>query len=259
MPRLPAYERDFSDKPLGFRPDPSREHIRRYPLRAVDLREAERPKSKYWTVGVRYDQGSEGACVGMACAAFASHYNFRRSRFDAAPGELKAKFDAFWLYEEAKKIDPWPGEDYDGTSTNAGLEVVRTRGVAQLDKSSNVVKIQEYRWAQSLDDILNWLSFKGPVIFGMDWYSNFDRPQRHAFPGKTVDHYFIGEGSLGYVRGGHCIIAHAYRRLEDGSEWIRLQNSWGYSYPLSWIPARVVGDLLDDGALEAGMVTQIPW
>ena len=259
MPRTGAHSIDFENKPLGFRRDESRRHLALYPLRAQDLRQAERPKSRYWTVGVRYDQGSEGSCVGQACAAFASHYNYRRSLADGVEGVKKAKFDAISIYNEAKKIDPWPGEDYDGTSTNAGLSVLTTQGAKQLSDSSNIVRIQEYRWAQTLDDVLNWLCFKGPVIFGMDWMRNFDEPKYHPFPGKTTNHYFIGEGDLGAVRGGHAIIAHAYRRLDNGDEYIRLQNSWGYSYPLAWIPAPIVGEMLADDRLEAGMITGLPF
>jgi hypothetical protein len=261
MSRVSAHQRDFSNKPLGYRPASDKKHIELFPLRAVDLRGAQRPKSKEHAIGYRYDQGQEGACVGMACAAFASYWNLRRSRLDADKRHYEAfQFDAMFVYNTAKReYDEWPGEDYDGTSTRAGLEVLRNEGVAAVKHPDHVVKIQEYRWATSLEDILNYVAFVGPTVFGLNWYQNFDRPQKGNFPGSSTSYYFIGKGDLGSVRGGHDIICNGYRRASDGTEWLRLQNSWGYSYPLVWLPAQLVGDLLTKGELEAGMITAFPF
>ena len=41
-------------------------------------------------------------------------------------------YDGFWLYHEAQKIDEWPGEDYDGTSVRAGLDILRKRGHCEI-------------------------------------------------------------------------------------------------------------------------------
>lgn len=38
-----------------------------------------------------------------------------------------------------------------------------------------------------------------PVVIGVNWYSNFDNPVRKG--GK----WWIGEGDLGDIRGGHCV------------------------------------------------------
>jgi hypothetical protein len=40
----------------------------------------------------------------------------------------RKRYDAGWLYHEAQRIDEWPGEDYDGTSVRAGMDVLRTEG-----------------------------------------------------------------------------------------------------------------------------------
>ena len=39
-----------------------------------------------------------------------------------------------------------------------------------------------------------------PVVLGIDWYSNFDRPQK-----GTDGRWWIGRGDLGSLRGGHCV------------------------------------------------------
>ena len=42
---------------------------------------------------------------------------------------------------------------------------------------------------------------KVPVVLGINWYSNFDRPE------KVGHTYWIGRGDLGAIRGGHAICA----------------------------------------------------
>ncbi len=39
-----------------------------------------------------------------------------------------------------------------------------------------------------------------PVAIGVNWYSNFDRPQK-----DSRGDYWIGKGDLGRIRGGHCV------------------------------------------------------
>jgi hypothetical protein len=39
-----------------------------------------------------------------------------------------------------------------------------------------------------------------PVVIGVDWYENFDKPQKGA-DGR----WWIGRGDLGALRGGHCV------------------------------------------------------
>ncbi len=56
-----------------------------------------------------------------------------------------------------------------------------------------------------------------PVILGIPWYSNFDRPVK---VGKT---YFIGRGDLGRVRGGHAICV-LPQYLEDTLNWWRFYD-----------------------------------
>jgi hypothetical protein len=38
-----------------------------------------------------------------------------------------------------------------------------------------------------------------PVVIGVNWYSNFDRPQ---LDGRRL---WVGRGDLGNIRGGHCV------------------------------------------------------
>lgn len=89
-----------------------------------------------------YDQGEEGACVGFGVSRAMTMLNH-------------VTYDAFWLYHEAQRHDEWPGEDYDGTSVRAGLDVARTEGLRR--SISGVVAQQDgidaYRWATSVDEV----------------------------------------------------------------------------------------------------------
>lgn len=51
-----------------------------------------------------------------------------------------------------------------------------------------------------------------PVAIGVNWYSNFDRPVRKG------NAYYVGEGDLGHVRGGHCVCLKP-RGANDPASW----------------------------------------
>lgn len=89
-----------------------------------------------------YDQGEEGACVGFGISRAQTMRN-------------RVTYDAFWLYDEARKVDEWEGEDYDGTSVNAGLKVAHAQGLKR--QASGVVAeadgISAYRWATTVEEV----------------------------------------------------------------------------------------------------------
>lgn len=120
------------------------------------------------------------------------------------------------VYREAQLIDEWPGEDYDGTSVLAGAKVMQRHGY-----------LDSYRWAFSIDDVIDALLHLGPVVIGIPWYdSMYDtRPSGLVETGGTMV-------------GGHCIVLTGYqpgtiimgegiRRRFDVVRW---RNSWGRSY-----------------------------
>jgi hypothetical protein len=93
-----------------------------------------------------YNQGQEGACVGFAISRAMTLLN-------------RERYDARWLYKEAQRIDEWAGEDYDGTSVRAGLDVVRERGHRNVYRgTSRPVHpengIVRNRWATSVEDAI---------------------------------------------------------------------------------------------------------
>lgn len=56
-----------------------------------------------------------------------------------------------------------------------------------------------------------------PVAIGINWYSNFDRPV------KRGNAYYIGEGDLGSIRGGHCVCLKP-RGAADPTSWWEFYN-----------------------------------
>lgn len=61
------------------------------------------------------------------------------------------------------------------------------------------------------------------IAIGVNWYSNFDAPQQDSF-----GNWWIGQGNLGAIRGGHCLTVFG---ASDSKQAFKLKNSWGASYP----------------------------
>jgi hypothetical protein len=92
-----------------------------------------------------YDQGEEGACVGYATSRMMTLLN-------------RVRYNGQALYETAKRIDEWDGEDYDGTSVRAGMDVARLYGMYRIRAGITegplaADGINENRWATSVEQI----------------------------------------------------------------------------------------------------------
>ncbi len=142
------------------------------------------------------DQGSEGACVGFSW----THWLAAGPVTQAAISE---NYDyAFRLYKEAQKIDEWPGENYSGTSVRAAAKILTSRGL-----------IGEYRWAFTLDDVVNTLLEVGPVVMGTYWYSGMWNTDSRGYVKATGEPV----GGHAYLLSG---VSRTYKR-------VRIKNSWG--------------------------------
>jgi hypothetical protein len=65
------------------------------------------------------------------------------------------------------------------------------------------------RWALTSDTVPEAPT---PVVIGVNWYSNFDRPVQKG------REWWIGEGDLGHIRGGHCVCVQSFN-LKDHQAW----------------------------------------
>jgi hypothetical protein len=234
------------EKPLGARLSPDKPWADKYPLtlsESVATAEKVLRFPKPWREF--YDQGREGACVGFSSSEMMTYLNRRR-------------FDARWLWNEAKKIDPWPdtnpGDD-NGTSVSAAMDVLRAQGHVYIkhgvDQTVNPQwGIAENRWATTVDDLRTCIAGGTPVVVGLNWYSNFDNPYQKG------NDWFVGNSNWQQsgIRGGHAFMFNA---VSDRRQAFRTPNSWGADYPEVWFPYDVVAALLaQDG--EATLVTDRP-
>ena len=169
------------------------ERSRNYPIRAL-IRTADKPRSYTWKCNITLDQGPDGACTGFAVTHEAA----------ARPAVVKGLTydDAMWVYNRAKQLDVWEGEDYDGSSVLAAMKAGVERGW-----------YEEYRWAFGEEDLAHAVGHFGPAVLGINWYEGMLEPDEKFRIRPT-----------GRVVGGHAILCNGYsfrKRL------YRLHNSWG--------------------------------
>ena len=201
---------------------------RQYAIRSLlDQKNIEK-KLTLWEEGTVLDQGSEGACVGFAWTA----------DLLAAPAQPKQQPEASFgnslalsFYKDAKKIDEWPGEDYDGTSVLAGAKIMQSMGF-----------IGEYRWCFGINDVRDAVISEGPVVIGVPWFDGMYSTK----PGGLVK---VG----GKLVGGHAILITGYNpKMRFGNttcEVFRWRNSWGSDYGVNgsgWIKAKDLEMLLSN-------------
>lgn len=173
------------------------EASKRFPIRAAFSPVAgapiPEPRSYSWSCEAFLDQGNEGACVGYSLA----HELAARPDVVAADTWL-----AQLLYTEAKKIDYWPGEDYDGTSVLAGLKTAQRLHL-----------IESYHWGFGLAEGLAGISRTGPAILGCWWYEGMWDTDEHGMIHPTGDRV-----------GGHAILVN---KVSVPRRTVTVHNSWG--------------------------------
>jgi hypothetical protein len=156
----------------------------------------------WWPSGWWGDQGYYPHCVAYSWAHWlaAGPITQKNSRFGG-----KAPIDTTYVYNEAQKIDQWPGNSYDGTSVRAGAGVLKKMGF-----------VKSYNWAWDIDTTVNTLLTLGPVVVGTLW---------------TYDMFFPNEkgiiGSGGSVLGGHAYLLDG---VNVKKKLIRIKNSWGRNW-----------------------------
>ena len=232
----------MAERPLGRLVPTDWTHVTRFPFSAVAPSVPARVEKSLPLPAYRqkYNQGREGACVGFASSWLMSILNRRY-------------YDARWLWSEAKKIDEWPDTnpgDNKGTSVRAAMDVLRDIGHSRVFRGKTHPPappegIEENRWATTVDEIRSAIHAGTPVVLGINWYTNFDRPER--FGGN----WWIGRGNLGHVRGGHAVCIY---RASDRLQAVGIVNNWGMSTPLVLMPYATLQRVLGEQG-EAALVT----
>ncbi len=195
-------------------------------------KEAGRITQRYWTSKHALDQGASSACVGFSGFRWLTSYPISNS----------PSFSPFDLYHAAQKQDEWPGENYDGSSV---------RGLFKVFKEKDYVS--EYRWAESVDHIVDHLLTTGPVVVGTSWTVGMFMADNHGY----IDD--IGGQSV----GGHAYLligANRMREKADGTQGaVRILNSWGTGWAQkgrAWLSFKALAELMaQDG--EACTATEL--
>lgn len=155
------------------------------------------------TLPIHLDQGAEGSCTGFGFA----HVLATTPR-SVIP---MTAHDAFGYYEQARREDEWPGEDYDGSSVNGVMHAGRTLG-----------RVRSWHWCQTAAEARHGLSYHGALEAGSDWLDGMWEPDSDGY--LTVD---------GAVVGGHAYAVTGYRpapaRGVTAVDY-RMENSWGPSW-----------------------------
>lgn len=171
-------------------------------------------RSYSWRSAKVLDQGVEGACVGFGWG----HELLARPKVLSEVDDNYARS----IYHDARRLDEWPGEDYEGTSVLAGAKAVMALG-----------QLHEYRWGFGVRDLLMSLAYHGPAVLGLNWYTGMMTTDSEGYIRPT-----------GRIEGGHCICAFS---VSVSKERIGLLNSWGSDWGqlgVCWITFEDMGMLL---------------
>jgi hypothetical protein len=169
------------------------------------VRRAE-PVTRMWRLGPNepvLDQGSEGACVGFGVT--------NELRFNPVPcrglDDVFARQRIYWVAQ--RDYDAWPGgaypgaqPSYEGTSVLAGLKAAQA-----------ACYVTEYRWAFGEPDLAMAVSYIGPCVLGLKWWTGMFNPDARGYLRPT-----------GEVEGGHCVLAIG---INMRSDYYTIYNSWG--------------------------------
>lgn len=155
-------------------------------------------RSRYYWSGWFGDQAEESSCVGFSCTHLLT----------AGPvTQATREWTGFArsVYYEAKRVDEWEGENYEGTSVRAGFKVLQAQGF-----------ISEYRWAFATSEIVTALLEVGPVVMGTVWSESMFEPDSRGFLHPD-----------GNIVGGHAYLLDG---VNVDRQVVRVKNSWGRNW-----------------------------
>ena len=179
------------------------ERDKAYPLRQL-IPDVSKPTYKYWARFRKIlNQGQESTCVGFSW----------RYWLDTAPvisHKHKDNPSAGKIYDECTKVDEWPGNEGDrqfGTSVRAGAKVLQAMG-----------HVVNYYWALTLDDVIDCLLLKSPIVVGTNWYNSMFEPDKEGIVTIKPD---------SFVAGGHAFLLDG---VNTTKAFVSFPNSWGKSW-----------------------------
>lgn len=207
------------------------------------------PLKEYWKYKVQVlDQGQEGACTGFGLATVANYLLLRR-RVEPDPTPVSPRM----FYENARRYDEWPGEDYSGSSARGAMKGWHKHGVcAEKDWPYALTKKDK----TGLTDERTSAARRRPL--GAYFRVNHkDLIAMHSaiaevgvlYATAAVHDGWQSVGTDGVISqsdamiGGHAFAIVAY---DAGGFWI--QNSWGPTWGRRGLCHISYDDWLDNGS-----------
>jgi C1A family cysteine protease len=203
------------------------------------------------------DQGKLGSCVGFAVTAMKEFQEKKEHEEEIKKGKRGRpkiyNYSEAWVYWNAKKIDPWPGEE--GTSIRYAMNVLKNKGVptekgwpykdvgdvGEPKRWAHLVArwalIESYYRIETLTELRIAL-IDGPVPIGVPCFYEFFFPNSDgviSYPSNTNEIY-----------GGHAICAVGY---DNNKQLIKFKNSWGKSWGkngYAFLPYKYINHFLWD-------------
>jgi C1A family cysteine protease len=204
------------------------------------------------------DQGGLGSCVGFAVTAMKEWQERVEYEYEVSQGNKYRRRTAIydlsesWVYWNAKKIDPWPGEE--GTSIRFAMKVLQRLGTPSEEgwPYSDRARGEPENWApliarwarigsywrvRNLSE-LRYALLSGPVVIGIPCFEEIF---------YTDDTGFIPyPKNPNMIYGGHAVCATGF---QDSKKRIIFKNSWGRSWGKSGyglLPYEYINDFLWD-------------
>lgn len=206
------------------------------------------PLKDYWHFKVPVlDQGQEGACTGFGLATVAN-YLLSRRRVLPDPTPVSPRM----FYENAKRYDEWPGEDYSGSSARGAMKGWHKHGVcAETDWPYTLTKKDR----RGMTDERTSAARRRPL--GAYFRVNHkDLIAMHSaiaevgvlYATAAVHDGWSRVGADGLVAQSDTMIGgHAFAIVAYDAEGFWIQNSWGPAWGRKGLCHLSYDDWLDNG------------
>jgi hypothetical protein len=181
-----------------------------------------KPRNYTWRCPVHLDQGDHSACIAFAVTH--ALVTLRPSL------KLDERFAIEQVYWASQRIDPWAGGTYPGAKP-------KSEGAALLYCMKALRKagyLSSYRWAFGLEQVILAVSWAGPVVVGISWFSDMYDPCKCGHLHPTGRHV-----------GGHGLVC---RGVDIDRERFLIHNSWGVTWGrngTAWISFSDMNALLE--------------
>lgn len=156
------------------------------------------PQKDWWADGWWGNQGDTPHCCAYSWVHVLEDGPVVQ---DAIPGRAVPLFTPDKFFNQCKLVDGLPSSAQ-GTTILAGAQVAKKFGL-----------ISEYRWAETVDEVVDALIIFGPVIAGTLWYDGMMNPESNGTMRPN-----------GRNLGGHAYVING---VDTKKELVRVKNSYG--------------------------------